>query len=329
MAIWLRRATPDAPGNVGTIADVIPARSFAAMLRLDEGYRQLEEDRAAVLADARAQAQAIVAAAQARAAEIEEQAQALLEGAHERGYENGREAALADWFDNAAGAAQVQQQLHDRMRERMADLVVIAAEQIIGVESRQAMMARASTALEANVEQATYMHVKVHPDDFEAAQAEFGRLAERRRDAGSPLPLLVTSDRGLAVGSCLCETDIGTADASLATQLRAMRIAVNRALDVAADNGPGYDAGHHAEHGAGHSALAEKFAGDGAGDADGYDARAPGPEPEFADEELLAEDGADDEFLDEDDDVDAWMRELNEDKDEPSPRDETHYMHKD
>jgi type III secretion protein L len=331
MAIWLRQATLDAPGNVGAAGDVISGRTFAAMMQLDDGYRQLAADCEALLEEARAQAEDILDEARERAAEIEEEARELHATASERGYESGREAALADWFDSAASAAEVQQRLHERMRERFAHLVMAAAEQVIGAESRAALLARATTAVETIVEQATYLKVKVHPDDLEAAQVEFGRLAERRREAGAPLPLTVAADHLLTPGSCLCETDIGTADASLETQLRAMRLAVERAL-----GGPLDDTSPL-------SALAEKLAGEERGaPADREfvpDAPARGGRDEATmdDEESMSmDDGAqasmdDDEPMDDEalDDVDAWMRELNGDDDDEPPRGQTRHAYED
>jgi type III secretion protein L len=38
------------------------------------------------------------------------------------------------------------------------------------------------------------------------------------------------ADKRLEAGSCICESDFGSIDASLTTQLRAMRSAVARAL---------------------------------------------------------------------------------------------------
>lgn len=231
MAVWLRRATAGIPGGIAAEGDVIRANSFAALVSLDEGFRRLQADREAVIEQAIEEARAIVDAARARADEVERAAQARHAAARDDGYESGRAAALAEWFESAASAMQVQRRLHENMRERLADLVMRAAEQVIAAESSAALFARASTAVEAIVATATVLRVTVHPDDLEAAQAQFVSLSEQRRRAGRPLPLAVTADRALERGSCVCETDVGRVDASLSTQLRALRLAVARALD--------------------------------------------------------------------------------------------------
>jgi len=234
MAVWLRRATAGVPGGIAAPGDVIRAGSLAALVSLDQGFRDLETEREALIEQAHAQAQAIVDEARARAGEIERAARARHAAAHDDGYESGRAAALADWFESAASAMEVQRRLHESMRERLAELVMRAAEQVIAAESSAALFARASGAVEAIVANAAMLRVVVHPDDLEVAREQFARLSEQRGLAGRPLPLAVSADRTLEPGACVCETDLGRIDASLSTQLRALRLAVARALDCTA-----------------------------------------------------------------------------------------------
>jgi len=84
------------------------------------------------------------------------------------------------------------------------------------------------------VEGATWLRVAVSPVDYDKACIAFERLSTRWRDLGRPFPLSVVADKRLAPGSCLCESDFGAIDASLATQMRAMRLAVSRALKQSA-----------------------------------------------------------------------------------------------
>ena len=44
MAIWLRRAGIDGASDIAATAGIVPARTFAAMMRIDECYRRLEAD---------------------------------------------------------------------------------------------------------------------------------------------------------------------------------------------------------------------------------------------------------------------------------------------
>ncbi|MGE8164933.1 type III secretion system stator protein SctL [Paraburkholderia sp. NPDC080076] len=238
MAIWLKRARSafgesDAHGwsaRVGVVSDVIPRATFGELLSIDEAYAALAIEREALLADARDEAARIVDAGHAQAAEIAAQAQRDYDTASEQGYRDGCDRALADWMERLADVADAQNQLQMRMRERLAQIVASAVEQIVRVERHEALFERALATVDRIVEGATYLRVAVHPDDYAEAKATFDRLASRWRDLGQPIPLSVIADKRLDPGSCVCESDFGTVDASLDTQLRAMRSAVSRAL---------------------------------------------------------------------------------------------------
>lgn len=230
MVIWLRsdRALPDA--RVGAYSDVIPRDAFGALVEIDEGYTQLTADRDAILAQAREEAQAIVDAAHGEAEAIIEQARREYESAAQRGYQAGEKQALADWMDRLADAGDEQRQIQTKLRERLAEIVTLAVEQIVRVQQSEMLFERALTTIDRIVEGATYLRVAVSPVDHDKACVAFERLSARWRELGRPFPLSVVADKRLEAGSCICESDFGSIDASLATQLRAMRSAVARAL---------------------------------------------------------------------------------------------------
>ncbi|RAS39228.1 type III secretion system stator protein SctL [Paraburkholderia bryophila] len=238
MAIWLKHARSAFGDNdagqwvarVGASADVIPRATFGELVSIDAAYAALAVEREALLAEARDEAARIVDAGHAQAAEIAAQAQRNYDTASEQGYRDGCDRALADWMQRLADVADAQSQLQIRMRERLAQIVASAVEQIVRVERHEALFERALATVDRIVEGATYLRVAVHPDDYTEAKATFDRLASRWRDLGQPIPLSVIADKRLEPGSCVCESDFGTVDASLDTQLRAMRSAVSRAL---------------------------------------------------------------------------------------------------
>ena len=238
MAIWLKSAR-SAPGEmdinglvarVGAARDVIPRETFGTLVSIDAAYTALAADREALLAAAREEAAEIVAAGQAQAGQIIEEAQREYDTAAEQGYRDGCDRALADWMERLADVADAQSQLQIRMRERLAGIVASAVEQIVRVERHEALFERALATVDRIVDGATYLRVAVHPDDYDEAKATFDRLAARWLELGRPIPLSVVADKRLGPGSCVCESDFGTVDASLDTQLRAMRSAVSRAL---------------------------------------------------------------------------------------------------
>lgn len=230
MAIWLRsdRALPGA--TVGASSDVVSRDAFGALIELDEGYAQLARDRESMLRQAREEAQAIVDMAQAEASTIVEQARREYEQAAQRGYREGEKQALTDWLERLADAGNEQRQTQIKLRERLAEIVTVAVEQIVHVQQSEMLFERALTTIDRIVEGATYLRVAVSPVDYEKACVVFERLSARWRDLGRPFPLSVIADKRLQAGSCICESDFGSIDASLATQLRSMRSAVARAL---------------------------------------------------------------------------------------------------
>ncbi len=238
MAIWLSRPgdarhLPDdhaAYARLGAAADVLPRELFGSLVSLDDAYAALADDRAALLEAARAEAAAIVDAGHAEADAILAAARREREEAARLGYRDGYDRALGDWMERLAEVANAQNQLQVRMRERLADIVVSAVEQIVRTENRGALFDRALSSVERIVDGATYLRVAVNPDDLDSAKDTFDRLATRWRELGRPIPMSVIGDKRLALGACVCESDFGVVDASLDTQLRAMHGAVSRAL---------------------------------------------------------------------------------------------------
>ena len=194
-------------------------------MEIDAAYAQLAADRDSTLAAARDEAAAIVAAARAEAGTIREAARSEYEQAATSGYRDGEERALADWVERLAQAGAEQRKAQLKMRERIASIVTVAVEQIVQVQQADQLFERALSAVDRIVEGATWLRVAVSPVDYDKACVAFERLGARWRDLGRPFPLSVIADKRLAAGSCLCESDFGAIDASLATQMRAMRLA--------------------------------------------------------------------------------------------------------
>ncbi|MCA8095209.1 type III secretion system stator protein SctL [Burkholderia anthina] len=241
MVIWLnsRRLTADAgaqddPGGpavrFGVHGDVIRRETFGDLLSIAHAYAQLEADRALVLAQAQDEAAAIVAAGEEQAELLLDAASETYETAAKRGYREGSNRALTEWMERLADATDAQNRLQVRMRERLADIIASAVESIVHSMDREALFARALSTVDRIIDNATYLRVAVNPQDYDAARAAFDQLAAKWRDLGRPIPVSIVADKQLEPGACVCETDFGSVDASLKTQLRAMRSAVARAL---------------------------------------------------------------------------------------------------
>ncbi|OXI17844.1 type III secretion system stator protein SctL [Burkholderia sp. AU15512] len=240
MVIWLNSsrmtagtgdAGVDGPAvRFGVHGDVVRRETFGHLLSIADAYAQLDADRARVLEDAQAEAAAIVAAGEEQAELLLDAARDTYETAEQRGYREGSNRALSEWMERLADATDAQSRLQVRMRERLADIIASAVESIVHSMDREALFERALSTVDRIIDNSTYLRVAVNPQDYEAARAAFDQLAAKWRDLGRPIPVSIVADRQLEPGACVCETDFGSVDASLNTQLRAMRSAVARAL---------------------------------------------------------------------------------------------------
>ncbi len=237
--------------GVESDGDVVRRESFATIVALDAAAQEVERQRDVIVADAHARAEALVAEAEAEAARLRDDARREYETAAARGYESGREQGLTEWYERCARSAAGQRRVQSLLRERIVELVVDATEQIVRDVDVSALFARSAEVVERLVEGSTYLRVRVHPDDEAAAVSEFDRLAALWRERGHGVAVTVVADRAVARGACLCESDLGTVDASLDTQLAALRAAVTRAVARTAaptvDQADGADAGEEAD----------------------------------------------------------------------------------
>ncbi|MGF6955260.1 type III secretion system stator protein SctL [Paraburkholderia youngii] len=226
MVIWLRSAD-DPASRIGVDGDILRREVFGHAVELDEAYGQLEQDRQQVLQLAEEQATLIVEEAEQEARRMRDEARRMYEGAEARGFAAGQQAALDDWHRRNLDAMTDARAVQARMRERLAELITAAVEQIVLAEQPQALFERALKTLDKISEGATYLRISVSVADYDTAVRTFTQLAQA---APRRLAIEVTPDKRLAVGSCVCESDYGVIDASLDTQLQAIRSAVERAL---------------------------------------------------------------------------------------------------
>jgi type III secretion protein L len=285
MVIWLRSGDNPA-SRIGVDGDIVRREVFGHAVELDEAYAQLERDREQMLQLADEHAALIVDEAEQTARQMRDEAQRLYEGAEQRGFAAGQQAALDDWHRRNLDAMSDARAVQARMRERLAELITSAVEQIVLAERPQALFDRALKTLDKISDGATYLRISVSPDDYDDAVRTFAQLAQTgpRRLAVEVMP-----DKRLAPGACVCESDFGVIDASLETQLQAIRSAVERALkhslagvSASPQSAAMTDAVQPGAHGS-HDALE---ADDDASDADDSD---PGRDDDYADDDEYEE----------------------------------------
>jgi type III secretion protein L len=235
MIIWLRqpnteRTTAGANTGVGVASDIVPRESLAALTQLDAGYLALQRQHAEVLSQAARDADAMLAAARADADALRADARREYDTAQQRGYDAGCRDALSQWYARTAQLLDERYELQMSLRQRVADLVVSAVEKIVINEQPAALFARASDVVERIIEGSRTLQIRVHPDERDAAVEEFSRAAAQWRERGQLVQLTIQADRTLEPGACVCDTDIGSVDASLKVQIEAVRMAVDAAL---------------------------------------------------------------------------------------------------
>jgi type III secretion protein L len=235
MLVWLKnRAIPLADDLCLDVPHgVLPRASFETVATLADALDALAAERDAVLRAAAAEAERLLADARTQADALVAAARLEHDSAYARGYDAGSAQALADWHARAANAFEDERRVRDGMRERLAELVAAAVQQMVRTEDARGLFARAAETVERVVADASYLTVRVSDADYDTARAQFNELADAWRRQGRNVPVEVLVEPRVAPGTCLCESDFGTVDASLDTQLGAIRQALSRALEDA------------------------------------------------------------------------------------------------
>jgi flagellar biosynthesis/type III secretory pathway protein FliH len=186
----------------------------------------------AEISAARAEAAAILAAARARAEALIQEAEVARAQAHRQGYEDGRAAAASELTETVAAAALERQQARARLEPALlpmaARLATRMAQRIVGraVELAPVVLEEiAGRALAASRARGGTIRLYLHPEDRAAIDSDpvrarlLARLAE-----GAALELL--SDERVGRHGCVVETATVRIDARLEPQLAALQRAL-------------------------------------------------------------------------------------------------------
>jgi flagellar assembly protein FliH len=152
-------------------------------------------------------------------AEARAGAEAIRGEAERRGFQAGREAALAEVTATLAAAQAHAETVRARAGESALLLARRMAEKVVGraLELDPALMADiVAGALAASRAKAGTVLLRVHPDDLPAVEAE------RTRWGRPAVVVQVVSDARVGRAGCVVETPVGRLDARLASQLDAL-----------------------------------------------------------------------------------------------------------
>ena len=181
--------------------------------------------------DAREKAELILAAAESEAAGIREEARQVLEQAkHDRdaavkkGHAEGESKGLAQVTEKLVQLEELRARFFDQAEPEMIRLVMAIAEKVIGriaAENPELIRSVVRQALERAL--GDRITVSLNPEDHRQLMAgdhEFKDVLDRTKR------LMFREDETVAKGGCVVETEVGTIDARIETQLEAIRKAL-------------------------------------------------------------------------------------------------------
>jgi type III secretion protein L len=254
MVIWLRSPR----GGIGVGQDVLRAGDMAGLVALDGAAEQCREQVERLIAAAEEDAEALRQAARAEAAQMVEAVRAEYDTAEQRGYEAGQARALEDAQETMLRGADEGHDALLALRDRIADVVLRTVARTLGDADRDALFARIGADLSRHLDDASYLAVRVAPEDVDAATRAFRAVCDEHR---WPLNPVVTADPGAEAGSCVCEWDHGIVTGGLPLMLTALERA------IAALKGGGAGAGDEEDE----EDDAAEVDGDEAYDEEAYD----------------------------------------------------------
>lgn len=183
------------------------------------------------LLEAHGQADAMVAEARAEARRIRAEAEEILadverarEEAKAAGFRKGHAAGMASATEYAVRLQEWKAAFFQQAEAEIIRLVVTVAEKVIGK-----MVQEQTAAIQAIVRQAIEsalgdrIVVRLNPEDYRtilAANVEYRDILDRTKR------LTFKEDETITKGGCVVETEVGTIDAQLETQLKAIRKAL-------------------------------------------------------------------------------------------------------
>lgn len=176
--------------------------------------------------DAAEQAKALLQEARDEAEQVREQAKSMLAGIEgqveeerKKGYDKGYDEGLAQVTELMTQATEQREKMLQEAEPEILRMVFQIAEKILGdAVERGAIVSVVQQALaEAIGERIT---VRVNPEDLEAVRTAEPKLIKRLQNIKS---LTTVADETIERGGCAVDTEVGTIDAQLSTQLAAIK----------------------------------------------------------------------------------------------------------
>ncbi|MCA8998281.1 MAG: HrpE/YscL family type III secretion apparatus protein [Planctomycetaceae bacterium] len=175
-------------------------------------------------------AQQVLDQAREKAAEIEAAAQAEFEKQRELGRQLGMAEGKREIAERMIETVGRTVDYFSGIEETMADLVAKGIRKIISeMDDRERIMGVVKTSL-AMVRSERKVLVRLSPLDADAVKSQMDELTRAYPNVSF---LEVTADPRLEKGACILETEMGVVDASVETQLQAIRNSLVKSLGAA------------------------------------------------------------------------------------------------
>jgi len=181
--------------------------------------------------EAREQASAIIEEANLVAEKIRKEAEEILDAAKKkfeeekmRGYHEGREEGLASVTSHLAAFERVKDEFYRKIEGDILRLVMTISEKVIGTivsEHAEAVRSIVKNAIDASL--GDRILVRLNPEDYKVMVSEGYRYSD---DFDRAKRIVFKEDESISRGGCIVETEIGTIDARLETQLEAIKKAL-------------------------------------------------------------------------------------------------------
>src|SRR5687767_5094207 len=216
-----------------------PAQPRGKPMQRELGNKIIERE----LVDADAKARHLLRQAEETAQRIIDEANEGAQETHQRGFEEGKQEALARFTKDITSALLKIQKMEQDLEPTYIGLIRTCVEKIIDGELRlhpDAIVGVVRNALRDARQQREIM-VRVHPSDADALQKNKPRLLEMLARAQT---IEIRPDESVRRGGCVVVTELGQIDASLERQLDALSIALETEL---LEGGYGSEGGYQDE----------------------------------------------------------------------------------
>ena len=171
-------------------------------------------------------AEEIIAAAEADAARIREEAKAAFEDEKKRGYEEGLQKGKLEIAMQKLDLVDKSVEFMESVEGKMADVVMKALKTcVVEIGDREMVVNIVRKTMSAVIRTQRHVTLKVAPDMTGVVK---DRLAEFRQTYPTVESFDVVEDPRLKGAACVLETEAGVADASVDTQLAAIKRSLDR-----------------------------------------------------------------------------------------------------